>query len=113
MRSCSRFCNVTWASTPNAETVTSSQVSIWTYLSWAMSFQPAGLCGTRDPRLTRNREQTRRGFDHLVDDGEQMMSVVAPLFDILGYGPIRTISMPGISSSFGARRPCLPTSPEK
>ena len=30
----------------------------------------------------------RRGFDHLVDEGEQMMSVVVPPFDILGYGPI-------------------------
>ena len=33
----------------------------------------------------------RRGatqFDHLVDDGEQMRSVVLPPFDILGHGPI-------------------------
>jgi cardiolipin synthase C len=35
-----------------------------------------------------DREEARRGFDHLVDDGEQMMSVVVPPFDILGYGPI-------------------------
>jgi putative cardiolipin synthase len=35
-----------------------------------------------------DREETRRGFDHLVDDGEQMMSVTVPPFDILGYGPI-------------------------
>jgi cardiolipin synthase C len=33
-------------------------------------------------------EEARRGFDHLVDDGEQMMSVTVPPFDILGYGPI-------------------------
>ena len=35
-----------------------------------------------------DREGARRGFDHLVDDGEQMRSVVLPPFDILGYGPI-------------------------
>jgi putative cardiolipin synthase len=35
-----------------------------------------------------DREETRRSFDHLVDDGEQMMSVTVPSFDILGYGPI-------------------------
>lgn len=35
-----------------------------------------------------DREETRRGFDHLVDDGEQMMSLVLPPVDILGYGPI-------------------------
>jgi putative cardiolipin synthase len=35
-----------------------------------------------------DREEARRSFDHLVDDGEQMMSVVVPPFDILGYGPI-------------------------
>ena len=32
--------------------------------------------------------ETQRGFDHLVDDGDQMMSVAVPPFDILGYGPI-------------------------
>jgi putative cardiolipin synthase len=35
-----------------------------------------------------DREEARRGFDHLVDDGEQMRSLVLPPFDILGYGPI-------------------------
>ena len=35
-----------------------------------------------------DRDAARRGFDHLVDDGEQMMSVNVPPFDILGYGPI-------------------------
>jgi cardiolipin synthase C len=35
-----------------------------------------------------DREEARRSFDHLVDDGEQMMSVTVPPFDILGYGPI-------------------------
>ncbi len=35
-----------------------------------------------------DREETRRSFDHLVDDGEQMRSIVLPPFDILGYGPI-------------------------
>jgi len=35
-----------------------------------------------------DREEARRAFDHLVDDGEQMKSVVLPPFDILGYGPI-------------------------
>jgi putative cardiolipin synthase len=35
-----------------------------------------------------DHEAARRDFDHLVDDGEQMMSVVVPPFDILGYGPI-------------------------
>jgi len=39
----------------------------------------------RDPA---DGEQARRAFDHLVDDGEQMMSVAVPPFDILGYGPI-------------------------
>src|SRR2546427_3112275 len=32
-------------------------------------------------------EGMRRSFDHLVDDGEQMMSVVVPPVGILGYGP--------------------------
>ncbi len=35
-----------------------------------------------------DREEARRGFDHIVDDGEQMRSVALPPFDILGYGPI-------------------------
>ncbi len=35
-----------------------------------------------------NRVEAQRSFDHLVDDGEQMMSVKVPPFDILGYGPI-------------------------
>jgi putative cardiolipin synthase len=35
-----------------------------------------------------DRDAARRGFDHLVDDGEQMRSLVLPPFDILGYGPI-------------------------
>ena len=35
-----------------------------------------------------DRDEARRGFDHLVDDGEQMRSVTVPPFDILGYGPI-------------------------
>jgi putative cardiolipin synthase len=35
-----------------------------------------------------DRDEARRSFDHLVDDGEQMRSVVLPPFDILGYGPI-------------------------
>jgi cardiolipin synthase C len=37
---------------------------------------------------SENREEAQRAFDHLVDDGEQMMSVTVPPFDILGYGPI-------------------------
>jgi putative cardiolipin synthase len=35
-----------------------------------------------------DRAGVRRGFDSLVDDGEQMMSLVLPPIDILGYGPI-------------------------
>jgi putative cardiolipin synthase len=35
-----------------------------------------------------DRDEARRSFDHLVDDGEQMRSVVLPPSDILGYGPI-------------------------
>ena len=35
-----------------------------------------------------DREAAQRSFDHLVDDGEQMRSLVLPPFDILGYGPI-------------------------
>lgn len=35
-----------------------------------------------------DREEAQRGFDHLVDDGEQMRSLALPPFDILGYGPI-------------------------
>jgi putative cardiolipin synthase len=35
-----------------------------------------------------DHEEARRSFDHLVDDGEQMRSLVLPPFDILGYGPI-------------------------
>jgi putative cardiolipin synthase len=33
-------------------------------------------------------EAVRGGFNHLVRDGEQMMSVVLPPIDILGYGPL-------------------------
>ena len=39
-------------------------------------------------REPADAEAARRGFDHLVDDGEQMRSVSIPPFDILGYGPI-------------------------
>ena len=35
-----------------------------------------------------DRDEVRRGFDHLVDEGEQMRSIALPPFDILGYGPI-------------------------
>jgi putative cardiolipin synthase len=35
-----------------------------------------------------DREQLQRSFNRLVDDGEQMMSLVLPPLDILGYGPI-------------------------
>jgi putative cardiolipin synthase len=35
-----------------------------------------------------NRGELRKSFDSLVDDGEQMMSLVLPPIDILGYGPI-------------------------
>jgi len=35
-----------------------------------------------------DREVARRSFDHLVDDGEQMRSLVLPPLDILGYRPI-------------------------
>ena len=35
-----------------------------------------------------DREELRHSFDHLVDDGEQMMSVAVPPVDILGYSPI-------------------------
>jgi len=35
-----------------------------------------------------DREEARRDFDHLVDDGEQMRTLALPPFDILGYGPI-------------------------
>jgi cardiolipin synthase C len=34
-----------------------------------------------------DREEVRKNFDSLVDDGEQMMSLVLPPIDILGYGP--------------------------
>jgi len=39
-------------------------------------------------REPSDREQAQRGFNHLVDDGEQMTTVALPPFDILGYGPI-------------------------
>ena len=35
-----------------------------------------------------DREEARRSFDHLVEDGEQLKEVVLPAVDILGYGPI-------------------------
>ena len=35
-----------------------------------------------------DRRQLQRSFNQLVDDGEQMMSLVLPPIDILGYGPI-------------------------
>ncbi len=37
---------------------------------------------------SEDREANRRSFDHLVDDGDQMMSVHVPPSDVLGYGPI-------------------------
>jgi putative cardiolipin synthase len=35
-----------------------------------------------------DRDELRKSFDRLVDDGEQMMSLVLAPIDILGYGPI-------------------------
>ncbi|OLC65875.1 MAG: phospholipase [Betaproteobacteria bacterium 13_1_40CM_4_64_4] len=35
-----------------------------------------------------DREELRRSFNRLVDEGEQMMSLTLPPVDILGYGPI-------------------------
>jgi cardiolipin synthase C len=35
-----------------------------------------------------DHNEALRSFDHLVDEGEQMRSLVLPRFDILGYGPI-------------------------
>ncbi|MEO8753045.1 MAG: phospholipase D-like domain-containing protein, partial [Casimicrobiaceae bacterium] len=32
--------------------------------------------------------EARRGFNRLVDDGEQMRTIMLPSIDILGYGPI-------------------------
>ena len=36
-----------------------------------------------------DRDELRRRFDRIVDEGEQMMAVNLPPIDILGYGPIR------------------------
>jgi putative cardiolipin synthase len=35
-----------------------------------------------------DRGETRFGFNHLVDDGDQMWSVVVPPFDMLGHRPL-------------------------
>jgi len=35
-----------------------------------------------------DRSDLRRGFDHLVEDGEQMTSIPVPVTDMLGYRPI-------------------------
>ena len=35
-----------------------------------------------------DRDEAMKAFSHLVDDGEQMRSLVLPSFDILGYKPI-------------------------
>jgi putative cardiolipin synthase len=35
-----------------------------------------------------DRAELRKSFDSLVDEGEQMMTLVLPPIDILGYGPI-------------------------
>jgi cardiolipin synthase C len=40
------------------------------------------VAGSADPA------ELQRGFDHLVDDGEQMRSIPLPPIDMLGYGPI-------------------------
>lgn len=40
-------------------------------------------------RSDAERDELRRRFDRIVDDGEQMMAVTLPPVDILGYGPIR------------------------
>jgi putative cardiolipin synthase len=37
---------------------------------------------------TQSAEELRRRFDQLVDEGDQMMALVLPPIDILGYGPI-------------------------
>jgi putative cardiolipin synthase len=36
-----------------------------------------------------DREAVQGNFNHLVDEGEQMMSLTLPPVDILGYGPVR------------------------
>jgi len=53
------------------------------YWNSPQAYPAADILGESD-----DREEARRNFDHLVDDGEQMMSVAVPPFDILGYGPI-------------------------
>ena len=39
-------------------------------------------------RRSSTTRALRAAFNHLVDEGEQMMSLVLPPIDILGYGPI-------------------------
>jgi putative cardiolipin synthase len=37
---------------------------------------------------TRERVDLQRGFDHLVEDGEQMTSIPVPMIDMLGHRPL-------------------------
>jgi putative cardiolipin synthase len=60
-----------------------------------------------------DRDEARRAFDHLVDDGEQMRSLTLPPFDILGYRPIsddidlrRKLSVSSMSASCRVRTDC-------
>src|SRR5206468_389570 len=60
-----------------------------------------------------DRDELRRRFDRLVDEGEQMMAVNLPPVDILGYGPIREDLDAGQLGLVWGKATAFADSPEK
>ena len=60
-----------------------------------------------------DREELRRRFDRIVDEGEQMMAVNLPPVDILGYGPIREDLEAGRLGLVWGKATAFADSPEK
>ena len=60
-----------------------------------------------------DRDELRRRFDRLVDEGEQMMAVNLPPVDILGYGPVREDLDAGQLGLVWGKATAFADSPEK
>jgi len=60
-----------------------------------------------------DREELRRRFDRMVDEGEQMMELNLPAIDILGYGPIREDLEAGRLGLVWGKATAFADSPEK
>ena len=60
-----------------------------------------------------SHEQLRKRFNELVDEGDQMMSIVLPPIDILGYGPISDDIKDGQLGLHWGKATAFADSPEK